>query len=62
MGVDRAHAVLALPEPYALALRLRDQGLLPDALARALDIEVEAVGPLFALAETKLAGLMEASR
>ncbi|HEY6414587.1 MAG TPA: hypothetical protein VIX41_00060 [Acidimicrobiales bacterium] len=46
-----------LPETYALALRLRGEGLGDDAIARVLDIETESVGPLLELAESKLAGL-----
>jgi len=57
--VDRAEALQALPDPYAIALRLRDEGVEPDAMARVLDVEPEAVGPLMTLAEAKLAGLME---
>jgi hypothetical protein len=47
----------SLPEAYALALRLRSEGLGDDAIARILDIETESVGPLLELAESKLAGL-----
>jgi hypothetical protein len=47
----------SLPETYALALRLRGEGLGDDAIARVLDIETESVGPLLELAESKLAGL-----
>jgi hypothetical protein len=46
-----------LPETYALALRLRSEGLTDDAIGRVLDIETESVGPLLELAESKLAGL-----
>lgn len=46
-----------LPETYALALRLRSEGLDHDAIGRVLDIETESVGPLLDLAESKLAGL-----
>jgi DNA-directed RNA polymerase specialized sigma24 family protein len=46
-----------LPETYALALRLRGEGLDDEAIARVLDIETESVGPLLDLAESKLAGL-----
>jgi hypothetical protein len=46
-----------LPETYALALRLRSEGLGDDAIGRVLDIETESVGPLLELAESKLAGL-----
>jgi hypothetical protein len=57
--VDRAQALQALPSTYAIALRLRDEGVKPDAVARVLDVEPEAVGPLLTLAEAKLAGLMD---
>jgi hypothetical protein len=57
--VDRSQALEALPNTYAIALRLRDEGVEPDAMARALNVEPEAVGPLVTLAEAKLAGLME---
>jgi DNA-directed RNA polymerase specialized sigma24 family protein len=57
--VDRSEALQALPETYAIALRLRDEGVELDAVARVLDVEPEAVGPLLTLAETKLAGLMD---
>jgi DNA-directed RNA polymerase specialized sigma24 family protein len=57
--VDRAEASKALPDAYAIALRLRDEGVEPDAVARVLDVEPEAVGPLLTLAEGKLAGLMD---
>jgi hypothetical protein len=57
--VDRAEALQALPNTYAIALRLGDEGVEPDALARVLDVEPEAVGRLVTLAEAKLAGLME---
>jgi hypothetical protein len=46
-----------LPETYALALRLRGEGLDDVAIGRVLDIETESVGPLLDLAESKLAGL-----
>ena len=46
-----------LPETYALAIRLRGEGLGDDAIGRVLNIETESVGPLLELAESKLAGL-----
>ncbi len=52
----------ALPETYALALRLRAEGLADDAIARVLDIEAESVGPLLGLAHSKLAGLEQRRR
>jgi DNA-directed RNA polymerase specialized sigma24 family protein len=57
--VDRSEALQALPETSAIALRLRDEGVELGAVARVLDVEPEAVGPLLTLAETKLAGLMD---
>jgi hypothetical protein len=57
--VDRARALEALPHTYAIALRLRDEGIEPDAMARVLDVEPEAISPLLELAEAKLAGLVE---
>ena len=46
-----------LPETYALALRLRDEGLDEAAIGRVLDIEPESVPPLLVLAQAKLAAL-----
>jgi DNA-directed RNA polymerase specialized sigma24 family protein len=57
--VDRAQALQELPDKYAIALRLHDEGLEPEAVGRVLDVEPEAVGPLLTLAEAKLAGLMD---
>jgi DNA-directed RNA polymerase specialized sigma24 family protein len=53
------HDLDGLPETYALALRLRDEGLDNAAIARVLDIESESVAPLLTLAESKLAGLTQ---
>jgi hypothetical protein len=47
----------ALPETYALALRLRAEGLDDEAIGRVLEIEPESVAPLLALAHAKLAKL-----
>jgi DNA-directed RNA polymerase specialized sigma24 family protein len=47
----------ALPETYALALRLQAEGLDDDAIARVLLIEAESVAPLLTLARSKLANL-----
>jgi DNA-directed RNA polymerase specialized sigma24 family protein len=57
--VDRADALQVLPPTYAIALRLRDEGVELDAVAQVLDVEPESVGPLVTLAEAKLAGLMD---
>lgn len=47
----------ALPETYALALRLEAEGLDEPAIARVLEIETESVAPLLTLARAKLAKL-----
>lgn len=57
--VDRAEALRGLPDTYAIALRLRDEGVELETVARVLGVEPEAVGPLLKLADAKLAGLME---
>ena len=51
------HDLDGLPETYALALRLRDEGLDEAAIGRVLDIAPESVAPLLDLAQSKLAGL-----
>nr|WP_228820418.1 hypothetical protein [Nocardia abscessus] len=50
-------AVDRLPFPYAEALRLRAAGVADEVIAEILTIEVEAVGPLLQMAETKLAAI-----
>lgn len=47
-----------MPETYAAALRLRDAGLNELEMARRLELDIEAVHTLVALAEAKLASLM----
>lgn len=56
---DRTAALNRLPGPYALALRLREEGLSVPRVAEVLGIEPEAVGPLLALADAKLATLLK---
>ncbi|MBV9315135.1 MAG: hypothetical protein JO100_15710 [Pseudonocardia sp.] len=58
--MDREAALNELPEVHAIALRLRDGGYNNAAIAAALGIELEAVQPLFRVAEAKLARLLEA--
>ena len=58
--MDRSEALQALPDTYATALRLRDEGAEAAGVARALGVEPEAVGPLLTLADAKLADLMDA--
>jgi hypothetical protein len=57
--MDRAEAVRLLPEKYARALTLRDQGCDDAQIAAALDIVPEAIGPLLRLAEAKLERLLD---
>jgi hypothetical protein len=57
--MDRAEAVRLLPEKYARALVLRDQGCDDVRIAAALDIVPEAIGPLLRLAEAKLQRLLD---
>jgi DNA-directed RNA polymerase specialized sigma24 family protein len=56
--MDRAEALLLLPEAYARALTLREGGASPADIAGDLDIVVEAVPSLLRLAEAKLARLL----
>lgn len=46
-----------LPPVYTLALHLRDAHLPAALIAQCLAVEPEAVGPLLALADAKLAAL-----
>jgi DNA-directed RNA polymerase specialized sigma24 family protein len=57
--MDRAEAVRLLPEKYARALVLRDQGDDHARIAAALEIVPEAIGPLLRLAEAKLQRLLD---
>jgi hypothetical protein len=57
----REEALHRLPAAYALALRLRAAGIDDVALADRLGIEPEAVVPLMAVADAKLAALLAAS-
>ncbi|GHE77048.1 hypothetical protein GCM10017786_02920 [Amycolatopsis deserti] len=54
---SRAAALRRLPAVYSLALRLRDAGLPEHLIAESVGVEPEAVGPLLAVAEAKLAAL-----
>lgn len=47
----------ALPETYALALRLQAEGLDDAAIARVLEIDPKSVAPLLTLARSKRASL-----
>jgi DNA-directed RNA polymerase specialized sigma24 family protein len=56
--VNRAAAIKLLPQVYAVALRLRDDGLGPAEIARRLGIAPEAVASTLELADAKLARLV----
>ncbi|MDQ3989169.1 MAG: hypothetical protein M3291_08240 [Actinomycetota bacterium] len=56
--MDAHDARGALPEVYAEALRLRDQGLDLDEIAARLSIPVSAMRSLFWLASAKLSTLL----
>lgn len=59
LAMDRAEAVRLLPETYARALILRDQGCGHIEIAAALGIVPEAIGPLLRLAEAKVQQLLD---
>jgi hypothetical protein len=56
--VDREDALEQLPETHAAALRLRSRGFDDDAIAAALGLEPDSVGPLLEVADAKLAALL----
>jgi DNA-directed RNA polymerase specialized sigma24 family protein len=56
--VNRAAAIELLPQAYAGALRLRDDGLGPAEIAGRLGIAPEAVASTLELADAKLARLL----
>lgn len=56
--MDRTEALGRIPRAYSLALRLRDAGVAEPLIAECLTVEPEALGPLFAVAEAKLADIM----
>jgi DNA-directed RNA polymerase specialized sigma24 family protein len=58
-GVDRSRALELLPEVYARALLLRQDGRTNAEIARALDIPPEAAASTLELAEAKLGRLMQ---
>ena len=59
--MNRERALDELPDVYARALRLRDQGQPPHVIAAALGVPEQAVGPLLRLGEAKLARLLAQS-
>ncbi|MDI9980036.1 hypothetical protein [Rhodococcus sp. IEGM 1307] len=50
----REQALRRLPQPYSLALRLRDAGVADDQMCTYLDIDAHALPPLLELADAKL--------
>ncbi len=56
--VERQQAFDLLPEAYAKALRLLDEGAEQRTIAEHLGIEHESVGPLLEMARAKLAPLV----
>ena len=59
--MDRGTAIDRLPETYAIALRLREQGCDNEAIAARLSLPPEAVGPLLRLAAAKLQTILSAN-
>jgi DNA-directed RNA polymerase specialized sigma24 family protein len=59
--MDRGTAIDRLPEAYANALRLCDQGHDNEAIAARLHLPPEAVRPLLRLAAAKLQAILAAN-
>ena len=59
--MDRGAAIDRLPEAYANALRLYDQGHDNEAIAARLNLPPEAVSPLLRLAAAKLQTILAAN-
>lgn len=57
--MDHDEALALLPVSYAAALRLRQAGIEPADIAEHLDVPLEALAPLLAIAEAKLARLLQ---
>jgi DNA-directed RNA polymerase specialized sigma24 family protein len=57
--MDRADAIRRLPQAYALAITLRDQGRTHQDTADSLDIPLESVENLLRLADAKLARILQ---
>jgi len=58
--MDRSDAVDRLPQAYAAALRLQDQGHDETAIAACLGLAPAAVGPLLRMAAAKLQSILAA--
>jgi DNA-directed RNA polymerase specialized sigma24 family protein len=59
--MDRSTAIDRLPEAYAAALRLYDEGHDDQAIAARLHLPAEAVGPLLRVATAKLHSIFAAN-
>lgn len=60
--MDRSTALEQLPVAYATALRLNDEGANHSAIARALDVAVEAVPRLLEIGASKLDAVQRSPR
>jgi len=58
--VDREEALTLLPEDYATALRLRDEGLTSVAIAIRLGVDEAVIATLLEIGEGKLRRLLDA--
>ena len=56
---DREKALLKLPLPYSLALRLRDAGVAPEVICEYVGVDETAMGGVYRVAEAKLTALQE---
>ncbi len=56
--MDRSTAIDLLPEAYAAALRLQDEGHDDKAIATRLGLAPDAVGPLLRVAAAKLRAIL----
>jgi DNA-directed RNA polymerase specialized sigma24 family protein len=59
--MDRSTAIDRLPDAYAAALRLQDEGHDDKAIAARLDLAPTAVGPLLRVAAAKLQSILAAT-
>lgn len=59
--MDRGTAIDRLPETYAAALRLQDEGHDDNAIAIRLGLAPDAVGPLLRVAAAKLHTILAAT-
>jgi DNA-directed RNA polymerase specialized sigma24 family protein len=60
--MDRNDALRQLPDAYATALRLRDQGHSTTTIAEALGVDLNAIDTLLELADAKLSHVLRADR